>query len=287
MRNMARQEKSAVVLRWPEIPVPPGAAHDFVFAVNEGATYRVTNAEVQRNYAPVADDLSNILGRKVGIVAVSDYQEIAKGLSEARYDLAYVHPAHVALKGLAVDGYRLLALTKGYTDYRAHFLVRTDSTVRTAADLRGKKVGAPTMDSVTSVLMRTTLRESAANGDEGVKYLIARYQDGIRFMVEHGLVDAGATGSDSIAQAWTAGGGRIAFSSKPVPVKLVLASKRVGPKDLTSLQNYFIFLEQSNQGRRILETIDKAGFVPPAPATVQRLQALVAPTEFLCKFVER
>jgi phosphonate transport system substrate-binding protein len=98
--------------------------HAVVFAVNEGATYRVTEAEVQQKYKPVADDLSRVLGQKVTIVSVADYKVMADGLAAGKFDLAYVHPAHVALKGLASDGYKLVALTKGFTDYRAHFLVR-------------------------------------------------------------------------------------------------------------------------------------------------------------------
>jgi phosphonate transport system substrate-binding protein len=258
---MTHEENPPKVLRWP-VAAPPAASRAFVFAVNEGVTYRVTNAEVQHKYQPVADDLSNILGQKVNFVAVSDYREIALGLSAARYDLAYVHPTHLALKGLAMNGYRLVALTRGYTDYRAHFLVRGDCAARTAADLHGRKVGSPAADSITSVLMRATFREVAKYGADGVSYVFTRYQDAVPFMVEHGLVDAGVTGSDSVARAWTAGGGQVAFSSKPVPVKLMLASKRVSFEVLTALQDYFTSLEQSDRGRRILETIDKMGFVP-------------------------
>src|SRR4051812_1586986 len=78
-----------------------------VFAVNEGTTYRVSEAEIQQKYKPVADDLAKLLGQKVTIVSVPDYTAMAEGLSTGRFDLAYVHPAHVALKGLAVDGYKL------------------------------------------------------------------------------------------------------------------------------------------------------------------------------------
>jgi phosphonate transport system substrate-binding protein len=236
-------------------------AHAMVFAVNEGATYRVSDADIQHKYKPIADDLGKLLGQKVTIVSVSDYQAMAEGLAAGKYDLAYVHPAHLALKGLAVDGYRLVAVTKGFTDYRAHFLVRADSNAHGAADLKGKKLGIPSPDSITAVLTRTTIRESA-NGADAVSYVSTRYQDAIPFMVEHGLVDAGVTGSDSVAKAWTAAGGKVAFSSKTVPVKLLLASKHVAQDDLSAMQTYFVGLEQSEKGRRALESIDKKGFVP-------------------------
>ncbi len=238
----------------------PVSAEAFVFAINEGATYRVSDSEIQLKYKPLADDLGKLLGHKVTIVTVSDYKAIAEGLSAARYDLAYIHPAHVALKGLAVDGYKLVALTKGFTDYRAHFLVRADSPAKTVADLKGKKLGIPSPDSITSVLTRTTVHDSF-KGTDGVAYVNTKYQDAIPFMVEHGLVDVGVTGSEAVAKAWTGTGGKVVFTSKSVPVKLMLASKNVPATELQSLQNYFLSLEGSEKGRRTLESIDKKGFV--------------------------
>ena len=240
----------------------PATSTAMVLAINEGATYRVTDTEIQQKYKPMADDLGKLLGQKVTIVTVADYKTMADGLSSARYDLAYVHPAHIALKGLAVDGYKLVALTKGFTDYRAYFLVRADSPAKTAADLKGRKVGVPSAESITSVLTRATVNDSFKDGANGISYVSTRYQDAIPFMVEHGLVDVGVTGSDAVAKAWTGTGGRVAFTSKSVPVKLMLASKNIPASEMTVLQNYFVSLEHSEKGRRTLESIDKAGFVP-------------------------
>ena len=240
----------------------PATSVAMVLAINEGATYRVADVEVQQKYKLMADDLSKLLGQKITVVAVSDYKTLAEGLATARYDLAYVHPAHIAMKGLAVDGYKLVALTKGFTDYRAHFLVRADSTAKNAADLKGKKLGIPSPDSITSVLTRATVNDSFKDGANGIAYVSTRYQDAIPFMVEHSLVDVGVTGSDAVAKAWTGAGGKIAFSSKSVPVKLMLASKNVTAGDLTQLQSYFSALSNSEKGRRTLESIDKTGFVP-------------------------
>lgn len=235
-----------------------GTGHAMVFAINEGATYRVSDADIQAKYKPVADDLSKLIGQKVTILPVSNYNSIADGLAAGKYDLAYVHPAHIALKGLAEDGYQLVALTKGFTDYRAHFLVRADSPAKSLGDFRGKKLGIPALDSITSVLTRSTLREP---GIEPSSYVSTRYQDAIPFMVEHGLVDAGVTGSASVAKAWTQAGGRVAFSSKSVPVKMLIAAKSVPAKELGLIQDYFVSLERSDKGRHVLGAIDKQGFV--------------------------
>ena len=240
----------------------PLSGFAMVFAVNEGATYRVTDTEIQSKYKQVADDLGKLLGQKVTVVPVSDYKAIAEGLAAGRFDLAYIHPTHVALHGLAVDGYQLVALTKGFTEYRAHFLVRADSPAKNLADLKGKKLGTPSPDSITSVLTRSSVREAVPGAADAMAYVPSRYQDAIPFMVEHGLVDAGVTGSESVAKAWTQGGGRVAFTSKAVPVKLMMASKNVPADSVAAMQNYFVSLEHSEKGRRTLEQIEKKGFVP-------------------------
>lgn len=254
----------------------PLTASATVLAINEGATYRVTDADIQQKYKLMADDLAKVLGQKVTIVNVADYKAMAEGLSAARYDLAYVHPAHIALKSLAVDGYKLVALTKGFTDYRAHFLVRADSSAKNAGDLKGRKVGVPSAESITSVLTRATVADAFKDGAHGVAYVTTRYQDAIPFMVEHGLVDVGVTGSDAIAKAWTGAGGKVAFSSKSVPVKLVLASKNIPTSEMSALQNYFVSLEHSDKGRRTLESIEKAGFVPFDASALSAINSWIA-----------
>lgn len=254
----------------------PAAAQAFVLAINEGASYRVTDAEIQQKYRPMADDLSKLLGQKVTILPISDYKAIAEGLSAARFDLAYVHPAHVALKSLALDGSQLVVLTKGYTDYRAHFLVRADSATKAPADLKDKKVGVPAAETITAVLTRATVNDSFKNGAAGVAYVPTRYQDAIPFMVEHGLVDVGVTGSGAVAKAWTAAGGKVAFSSKSVPVKLMLASKNISASEIPVLQNYFVSLEHTEKGRRTLESIDKAGFVPFDASALSAVNSWIA-----------
>ena len=254
----------------------PALAVAMVFAVNEGTTYRVSDAEIQGKYKLVADDLSKLLGQKVNVVPVSDYKAISDGLGAGRFDLAYIHPSHIALKGLAVDGYQLVALTKGFTEYRAHFLVRADSSARTAEDLKGRKLGIPAIDSITSVLTRSTLRETTRDGADPVAYVSTKYQDAIPFMVEHRLVDAGVTGSASVAKAWAQSGGRIAFTSRAVPVKLILASRATPSETVATVQNYFVSLERSDKGRRVLESIDKQGFVPFDAAALTAIHRWIA-----------
>ena len=187
-------------------------ASALVFAVNEGVTYRVSNDEIRARYAAIATDLSKMLGQPVRIEPISNYKELRAGLAAKAYDLALVHPAHISIEALK-SGYKLLAVTKGYTDYKASFLVRADAPYKTLADLRGLKVGAPDEDSITSWMVRATLRE-ALGDPQAVKYTYTRYQDAVPFMVEHTFTQAGATASNTLVKQWVAQGGKVLGTSK-------------------------------------------------------------------------
>ena len=111
-----------------------GSAHaDLVFAVNEGVTYRVPNSEIRAKYAAIAADLSKLLKQTVNVEPIADYPTLRKGLADKSYDLAMVHPAHLSIGAIKNSGYKLLVVTKGFQEYRANFLVKSDSPLKTVA----------------------------------------------------------------------------------------------------------------------------------------------------------
>jgi ABC-type phosphate/phosphonate transport system substrate-binding protein len=236
------------------------AADPLLFAVNEGVTYRNNPLETQERFQPITEDLSKLLKTPVKIVAVARYDELQKGLAEQRYALAYVHPAHHAIRAMVSSSYRLAALTKGFTEYRASFFVAKGSPVKTLADLKGKKLGAPDEDSITSVILKATLRDAGLTTEAPVTYV--RYQDAVPFMVEHGLVTAGVTASKSVLKEWQDKGGNVVASSKPVPIKHMLVSSKVPAGALEKVSEYFTTLEQARDGKSRIEAMRVQGFVP-------------------------
>lgn len=226
----------------------------FVFAVNEGVTYRVNPGATSDRFKDLADDLSKLLKRPVKIQPVTDYKELAAGLGEQRYDMAYVHPAHHAIRAIAKSDYKLVAVTKGFTEYRASFLVPANSTAKSVTEL--KKIGAPDEDSITSVLMRATLKEAGASPE--ISYV--RMQEAVPFMVENNLVSSGVTASRSVVKDWQDKGGKVLFSSKPVPIKQLIASAKLPEAQRAQLAAYFTGLESSPDGKKRLESLNVGGF---------------------------
>ena len=50
------------------------------------------------------------------------YNDVRAGLKAQQYDIAYIHPAHVALEAIKSGHYKAVAWTAGYTEYTAQVL---------------------------------------------------------------------------------------------------------------------------------------------------------------------
>jgi len=235
-------------------------AQALVFAVNEGVTYRVPAEEIRAKYAAIAADLSKILKQPVSIEPIGDYPSLKRGLAEKSYDLAMVHPAHISIAAIKNPGYKLVAVTKGFLEYRASFLVKSDSPVATLADLKGRKLGAPDEDSITAWMVRATLRD-AIGDPKLVATTYTRYQDAVPFFVENNLTQAGATASNAVVKDWLAKGGKVMFKSKPVPIKHIIASPNLSAEQVEKVREYLLGLDGSDEGRKKLEPTKYQGFV--------------------------
>ncbi len=263
MRAFLRSLAACAVVLAAFLSAPAIAAPGLVFAVNEGVSYRVPNEEIRGRYAAIAADLSKILKQPVTIEPVADYSGLRKGLANRSFDLAMVHPAHVSIQAMKQSGYQLVVITKGYQNYTAQFLARSDSPLTTPADLKGQTLGAPDEDSITAVMVRATLRD--ARVDIGVESPLlrlsyTRYQDAVPFFVENKLTAAGATASNAIVKAWLAKGGKVIGKSRAVPIKHIIASPNMSDEQVASVREYLLSLDASDEGRKKLAPTKYTGF---------------------------
>lgn len=237
------------------------AQANLVFAINEGVTYRVPSEEIKARYAAIAADLSRLLKDTVTIEPVGGYPTLRKGLAEKGYDLAMVHPAHLSIEAIRKSGWRLVCVTKGYQEYTASFLVKADSPLKSLAELRGAKLGAPDEDSITSWMVRATMRDAIGDAAQ-VQYVYTRFQDAVPFFVENGLTASGATAANAIVKKWQAQGGRVLGKSRPVPIKHVIASPNLSAEQVQKIRDYLLALDRSDDGKKKLEPTKYQGFAP-------------------------
>ncbi len=236
------------------------SAQELLLAVNEGVTYQ-EGGPVSERYKPLTDLLSKELKRPVKVQNVDKYADFEKGLSDGKYDLAFIHPAHIGLRAVKSGAYAGLATAKGFTDYRARVIVKKDSPLRSMQDLKDRKIGVPSVESITTVMFSASLREMKIQHPER-QFLPTRYQDAVPFMIENGFVDAGVTGSSAVEKAWLAKGGRVLTETMPIPIKQFIASKKLSDGERAKLQNLMLSLSETEAGKAALTKIGVPGFVP-------------------------
>jgi len=258
MKNMFSRFVSTLVLATAFLS--PAMAEELVLAINEGVTYQDGGPTAER-YKPFLDMLAKELKRPVKVQKVDKYADFERGLIEGKYDLAFVHPAHVGLKGVKSDNYVGLATAKGFTDYRARVMVKSDSPLKSMNDLKGKKIGVPSMESITTVMFTANLKELQFLEPEK-QFTATRYQDAVPFMIENGFVEAGVTGSGAVAKAWVAKGGKVIAETKPVPIKQFLVSKKIAEADRAKIQVMLLALADNEPGKAVLSKLNIQGFVP-------------------------
>ena len=245
-------------------------AQALVFAVNEGVTYRVSNDEIRARYAAIAADLGRLLHQPVSVEPVGDYPTLRAGLQAKAYALALVHPAQVSIAAIRNSGYRLVAVAKGFENYQASFLVRADSPLKSLADLKGKRLGAPDEDSITSWMVRAALRDAQVD-PATVTMIYTRYQDAVPFFVENSLTQAGATAAAGLIKDWQARGGKVLAQSKAVPIKHVIAGPALSAEQVAVVREYLTTLDASQDGRRKLEPSKLRGFADYDTAAMMAL----------------
>ena len=235
------------------------ARAELTLAINEGVTYYVTPQEMREKYKDLADLLGRTLKTTVKIVPVDQYPVLRKGLDEQVYDLAFVHPAHHSLVSMRDAKYRLVVLTKGFTEYKARFLIRKDATFKQPADIKGKRIGMPDPDSITAVITRATLRDLGIDSAKA-EIRTTRYQDAVPFFVENGFSDVGVTASGAVVKQWQEKGGGVLFESKAVPIKHMIASTKMSEQDVHKVRTLMLGLDKSEAGQKVLAKIGYKGY---------------------------
>jgi ABC-type phosphate/phosphonate transport system substrate-binding protein len=246
---------------------------DLVFAVTEGVTYQATPKEIRDRFAPLGQLLGKATGRRVRIVLVPAYDDVRAGLAREEYDLAFIHPAHVAMTEIKAGRYTAIAWTSGYTGYTASLLMTADATLKAMGDLKGRTIVTPDPDSITAAMVRAMFRAenlplSTAKEPQPatVRVRTTRYQDAVPFYLENGFADVGATAANAVVKAWTAKGGKVLARSRPVPIKQFIVADRVPADERQQLRDALLTIRDAKGGREALDATGYKGFVAPDPA---------------------
>jgi len=245
---------------------------DLVFAITEGVTYEATPKDVRDRFALIAEIIGRMTGRRVTIVVVPSYDDARAGLLKQEYDIAFVHPAHVAMAEIKAGRYRAVAWTSGFTEYTVSLMMNAGEPLKSLDDLKGRTIVTPDPDSITAAMVRAMFRAEKlplTTGKEStpgaVRVITTGYQEAVPFYVENNFAQVGASAANSVVKAWTDKGGQVLARSRPVPIKQFIASSKMPTDEQARIRETLLNLRDSRVGREALAIVGYKGFVAPNP----------------------
>ena len=249
------------------------SAQALVVGVTEGVTYRAADAEIEARFEPIAKVLSAAIKQPVKIRVISSYNGLRDALKQGQIDIAFIHPAHIALEAIKSGGFRSAAWTMGFTEYKVSLLCKEPQPIQNWTSVTGKSIVTPDADSITAVMTRAMLMEHGLKSADvklqaiqpnDVKLQTTRYQDAVPFYVENGFATYGATASGGVIKAWSDKGGKTCADSRPVPIKQWITSTKLDAATSSAVRETLLNLGHSDAGKRVLATSTYTGFLAPS-----------------------
>ena len=249
------------------------SAQALVIGITEGITYHASLPEIEARFEPIAKVLGVATKQPVRIRVISSYSGLRDALKHGEIDVAFIHPAHVALEAIKSGAYHSAAWTTGFTEYKVSLLCKEPQPIQNWTSVIGKSFVTPDPDSITAVMTRAMLLEHGVKpGDvklqaiqpSDVKLQTTRYQDTVPFYVENGFATYGAAASASVVKAWIEKGGKTCAESRPVPVKQWITSTKLDAATSAAVRETLISMRLSDAGKRALASSTYTGFQPPS-----------------------
>jgi phosphonate transport system substrate-binding protein len=197
-----------------------------------GFDLRLSPKEDVKLYIPFLEYLSRTTGRRFTIVFTSSYEETVRYLGTGITQFASLGPVNCLR---AKQLYQTVCLVIGKNmhqkpEYRAAIVARTDSHLKTLAELKGKSLAFGSRFSTQGYLIPRAMLEEAGITLSNLTYRnFTGSHDKTARVVLNGKYDAGAM-QDTLAQQLAARGKlKIIALSRPYPASLICANAQVDP----------------------------------------------------------
>jgi phosphonate transport system substrate-binding protein len=150
--------------------------------------------EMLRIYTPFAEYLTKEVGIPVKFTPVVDYAATVEGLAANRLELVWYGGLTSVQAARQAKGARRIIMRKEDAEFKSHFVTRTDTGIKTLADLKGKTFSFGSVSSTSGHLMpRYFLLKNGINPENDFsKFSFSGAHDATVAWVESSRVDAGA-----------------------------------------------------------------------------------------------
>jgi phosphonate transport system substrate-binding protein len=170
-----------------------------------GTVPRLSAAELQVMYSPLAEYLAKETGEKVALVIPKDFEAFKEAVKTGKMDIAFANPLiYVQVKEKTnVEPLALSSEVKSGTRLRGIIIVRKDSGFSKVQDLKGKKFVFVDKDSAAGyVFQMLLLNKAGLDVDKDISLLpFAKKHDNVTAAVFNKTADAGGIREDELDKA--------------------------------------------------------------------------------------
>jgi phosphonate transport system substrate-binding protein len=224
-----------------QVPTPPFKP----VAIRISVLPTQNKAEQEKMIIPLDAHLEKVLGQQVDFLIADSYKDNVDMVVDGRANAAYtgaVSYLEILERGVKVEP--IAAPIDKFTHrpwYRACIIVPANSSIRTLADLKGKRVAFVSRSSTSGYLMPL-----AALKQLGIaKVVFGGTHAKTEAMLEEGKIDAIATNIPSYNKQQALGqltsqNSRVLWESAPVPHSPFLVSSELPPKMIEKLKEAFL-----------------------------------------------
>ena len=220
-------------------------------------------------YTPLANYLSERLGRKVVLVTAKDFQSFWDSIEELRYDIVHYNQYHYIN---SAQSYRVIAYNQEFdkSAVAGALFVRKDSGITSVSQLRGRTIMfGGGKDAMLSYIAPRFLLTQAGLKDSDFKAEFAVNPPNALIALSRGQADA-AGGGDIlmdlavVKNAIGAQDVRILAATEPLLFLPWAVKRTMPPKLAASIQSLLVDLGSTEAGRQVLKSamttgIGKAG----------------------------
>ncbi|UCD34825.1 MAG: phosphate/phosphite/phosphonate ABC transporter substrate-binding protein [Nitrospiraceae bacterium] len=243
-----------------ESPAP--AANPLIFAVHP----YLPATEVLQRFSPLADYLGRYIGRPVRIRVSTSYEDHVALFGEGEADIAYMGSASYVkmVKRYGVRPLLARIQTYGTPTFQGIIIVRDESGLLVAKDLKGRRFAFGDPDSTMSCLVPMyMLREQGVALEDFASYKFLSNHGNVALGVLSGDFDAGAV-REEIFYRYEKRGLRELLRTPPVSEYLFVADSSLLPDTVEILREALLGLAEKEEGHSVMKSLSSSitGMVP-------------------------
>ncbi|MDA8422423.1 MAG: phosphate/phosphite/phosphonate ABC transporter substrate-binding protein [Nitrospiraceae bacterium] len=246
-----------------------------------GTLPRLSAAELQTMYAPLAGYLAKETGEKVSIVVPKTFDDFKRAVKAGKIDIGFANPlVYVQVKEkVDVEPLALSSDVTSGTRLRGIIIVRKDSGINSLQDLRGKKISFMAKDSPAAYLFQVLLLSKAGleiHKDFTVLPFAKRHDKIIKEVLDK-TADAGAVREDEFEKMKDSADFsqlRIIGYTDYLPNWPAFATPKLNKATANKVRAALLKLKPNDpQNEKILGLARLTGFIPVADKEYDGLRA--------------